>query len=134
MNYKSAFVAKRTIVICDDNDDILEIFGMTLRNDGYNVGTAHNFNELRPLLKTLNPDLLILDIQIPDELDGFDIIEEIRRLGLALPIMLVTAHDHFMYRLYAPISGVRDFLTKPVDPEVLLQKIKLVLTEPAARP
>ncbi len=123
MDQQPKAAPRKTIVICDDNDDILEVFALCLRSENYTVRVAHNYQELLPLLRHPKPDLLILDIRMPD-MDGFDILEAIAAEGLHPPVFMMTAHDHFMYRNYAPVVGVREYLTKPVDADVLLQKIK----------
>lgn len=126
--------ARKTIVLCDDNDEILEIYGLLLEKKGYKVGRAQSGAELLPMLKELRPDLLIMDIQMPEK-DGFDVLEEMRALGLTLPVFFMTAHDHFMYRRVAPMSGVAEYLIKPLDPDTLYQKIDSVLhTKSNAQP
>ena len=116
----------KKIAICDDNDDILEMFSIRLKSDGYRVGTAHGCKELLVLLEHYEPELLILDIRIP-EMDGFDVLEKINDLGFKFPVILVTAHDHFMYRNYAPVAGVRDYMTKPIDLDQLASKVAAIL-------
>lgn len=116
--------AKR-ILVCDDNDDILDLIGHVLGGEGYDVGSAHGFKELDRLLGS-NPDLLILDIRMP-EMDGFDIIEALQKKGSKVPVLLMTAHDHFMYRNYAPVMGVRDYMPKPFEPHTLLEKVAGIL-------
>lgn len=118
--------AAKTIVVCDDNNDILEMYQMLLSAEGYAVRTAHGFVELKPLFTTLKPDLLILDIQMP-EMDGFDVLDELKRLNLTVPVFMITAHDNFIYRRYAPVIGALEYLTKPVDCDKLLSKIKTIL-------
>ena len=112
----------KKIVICDDNDDILEMLGMSLELAGHQVKAAHGYAELLPLLKNFKPALLILDIRMP-QMDGFDVLEKIREQGFRVPVFMVTAHDHFMYRNYAPVAGVREYLAKPIDMDLLLRKI-----------
>ncbi len=122
---KPATVAK-TIIVCDDNDDILEMYGIMLRAEGYAVGTAHGFEELKTLFGQMKPDLLILDIQMP-EMDGFDVLDELKNQNIAVPVFMITAHDNFLYRRYAPVIGVLEYLTKPIDADLLLKKIKALL-------
>ena len=61
------------------------------------------------------------------EMDGFDILEKLEEKGFKFPVILVTAHDHFMYRNYAPVAGVRDYMTKPVQLDELTGKIAAIL-------
>jgi CheY-like chemotaxis protein len=116
----------KSIAICDDNDDILGFLSAFLQSEGYSVTTAHDCDELLPALKKQPADLLLLDIWLPT-MDGFDVLEQLRAHRFTMPVVLMTAHDHFMYRQYAEVVGVRDFVTKPINHDELLQKIKIAL-------
>jgi DNA-binding response OmpR family regulator len=115
--------SSKKIIICDDNDDILMYLQTVLTLENYDVKSAHGYDELMPVLKKFKPDLLILDIRMPS-MDGFDVLEKMAEQHISVPVFMVTAHDHFMYRNYAPIAGVHEYLPKPIDEDVLLAKIK----------
>ncbi len=112
----------RKIVVCDDNDDILLYLQTALSQNGFEIRVAHGYEELMPLLRTFKPDLLIMDIRMPS-MDGFDVLEKLKEQRILVPVFMITAHDHFMYRNYAPVAGVREYFAKPIDEDALLRKI-----------
>ena len=118
--------ASKHIVICDDNEDIRDLYSAMLTQAGFSVATASGYEDLFKVLGRKKADLLLLDIQMPG-MDGFDVIEELEKKRHKPPVFLITAHDHFMYRNYAPVVGVREYLTKPVEAGVLVDKIDAVL-------
>jgi CheY-like chemotaxis protein len=115
-----------TILVCDDNEDILEVVSMIVRRAGYNVVSANGYKELLPLLDSVQPDLLISDIRMPDR-DGFWIAEHMQMQGIRTPIIFMTAYDSNLYRTYAPFVGSVGFVTKPIDSQDLLAQIKKAL-------
>ena len=117
---------KTTILVCDDNEDILEVVSMIVRRAGYNVVSANGYKELLPLFDTVRPDLLISDIRMPDR-DGFWIAEHMQMQGIRTPIIFMTAYDSNLYRTYAPFVGSVGFVTKPIDSHDLLAQIKKAL-------
>ena len=112
----------RKIIVCDDNDDIVTYLVTILTLENYDVRGVHGYDELMPVLAKFKPDLLILDIRMPS-MDGFDVLEKLAEKRIKVPVFMVTAHDHFMYRNYAPVAGVCEYLQKPIDEDNLLQKI-----------
>lgn len=115
-----------TILICDDNADILEVVSMIVRRAGYNVLSASGYAEVLPLLESAKPALLISDIRMPDR-DGFWIAEHMQMNGLRIPIIFMTAYDSNLYRTYAPFVGSVGFVTKPIDARELVVQIKKAL-------
>src|ERR1044071_4874731 len=109
------------ILICDDNDDILSFMYIALRDAGFEVTTVHSEREAFDALKTVSPDLFILDIFMPES-DGFWLAEELQSRGFEKPIMFVTAYDSPAVRLNAPVIGAVEYMRKPVDTEVLVKK------------
>ena len=127
----ATIVEQKNIVVCDDNDDILGFIYSLLRNAGFGVTTVHGFNELKEALKTVKPDLFILDVFMP-ECDGFWIAEELQFQGYQVPIIFMTAFDDPAVRLNAPVSGAVEYFVKPVDPDVLIAKIqKAIAVKPS---
>jgi DNA-binding response OmpR family regulator len=117
---------QKNIVVCDDNDDILAFLYSLLSNSGFGVTMVHGFGELKEALKTVKPDLFILDVFMP-ECDGFWIAEELQSQGYQVPIIFMTAFDDPAVRLNAPVSGAVEYFVKPVEPDVLLAKIQKAL-------
>ena len=116
----------KKILICDDDQDTLDALSVLLRNAGYEVLTAHEHNELSAKMRDSDPDLILLDVRMPER-DGFWIAEGLQVLGRSIPIILMTAYDRMIYRLYAPFVGCVEYLVKPIDPRVLLSKINHTL-------
>jgi DNA-binding response OmpR family regulator len=117
---------KPTIAICDDDPEILNAVETLLSTAGYDVMLAHEHKELTQKLQGNTPDLLILDVRMPER-DGFWIAECLQVLGSKIPIMFMTSHDKLIYRMYAPFVGSIEYLIKPVDPTVLLKKVQRAL-------
>ena len=118
---------QRTILVCDDNPDILELCSAILTHAGYTVRVANGYEQFKAQFDpTSPPHVLILDVQMPEH-DGFWIAENLGS-GVRVPIIFITGHDRPVYRLYAPIAGAFDYLTKPFDPEQLLQRVGKALT------
>lgn len=115
--------SEKLIAVCDDSDDILGMLYAVLRRVGYRVETVHGYSELQELLKTVKPDLFILDVLMP-EFDGFWIAEELLSQGVQSPMMFITAYDSPALRLNAPVIGAVEYLMKPIDPEILLPKVE----------
>ena len=122
MTTTTTATSDKLIVVCDDSDDILAMLYTLLRRAGYRVETVHGYKELQELLKTVKPDLFILDVLMP-EFDGFWIAEELQLQGHQTPMIFITAYDSPALRLNAPVLGAVEYLMKPIDPDVLLPKI-----------
>ena len=119
-------VPPKSILICDDNDEILELCSVILNKAGYQVQTASGHAEFSQKFDpTAPPHLIILDVQMPEH-DGFWIAENLGS-GVRVPIIFVTGHDRPVYRLYAPIAGAADYITKPFDPDELLLRVETAL-------
>jgi two-component system OmpR family response regulator len=119
----STAVCQKTIIVCDDCDDILGMLYSLLGRAGHRVETVHGYDELQQILKRVQPDLFVLDILMP-EYDGFWIAEELLSQGYTTPIMFITAYDSPALRLNAPVIGAVEYLMKPIDPDILLQKVE----------
>ena len=112
----------QTILVCDDDDAILESVSSILTNGGYRVVTAHDHKEFFSVLKSERPSAIILDVRMPER-NGLWLAENLQVLGFSTPIIFLTACDSFVYKLYAPFVGAVAYLMKPVDPYVLLEKL-----------
>ncbi len=121
--------AKKRILICDDDPDILGFLELLLQHDGYDAVIASGHAEMQEHLRRGNPDLILMDIRMP-EWDGFDIAENLRRSGLLTPIIFVSAHDNTFCRIYAQTLGAVGYFPKPIDAELLLLRIKDTLAPP----
>lgn len=116
------------ILIADDEEDIREILSYNFTKEGYKVYTAANGLEAIELAKQKMPDLIILDVMMP-EMDGMEACErmnEIPKLKNILKIFL-TARNEDYSQIAAFDNGADDFIAKPIKPKVLLSRIKALL-------
>jgi CheY-like chemotaxis protein len=119
------------ILIIDDDKDFQQITRIVLQENGFEVASAYSPEEGLKMVKSENPDLVILDVLMPSNFEGFDVARKIREdLKLRkLPIILLTAvhgEKKVPYR-FAPHEEwlpVDYFFDKPVQPEVLVSKIR----------
>lgn len=114
----------RTILIADDEPDILEIINYNLLTEGYNVITAKNGNEAVELAKLHKPDLIILDVMMPGK-TGFDVCKILRALpGFENTIIIfLTALNDDSTQIKGLETGGDDYITKPISPKVLLSRV-----------
>lgn len=116
------------ILLVDDEADILEILEYNLKQEGYNVYTAENGVQAIQKAKEINPDLIILDVMMP-EMDGIEACGHIR----ALPelkntiITFLTARAEDYSQIAGFDAGADDYIAKPIKPKVLISKIKGLL-------
>jgi DNA-binding response OmpR family regulator len=122
----SVLSATKRILVCDDDADIAGMLSQLLTDAGYDVSTASGHDEFFKKFAIARPDLILLDVRMPEH-DGFWIAEELQRLENKAPIVFVTAHNRSVYRLCAPVAGAVDFIVKPFEPDLLLQKIQNIL-------
>ncbi len=125
-------MAQNKILVIDDNESFLEIFGTNLQETGYEVYTEINAKDGFEKIFTVMPDLIILDIYLPDK-TGFEIVEEIKkdeRIS-SIPVMLITADtsDTAATVDEAFNKGADDCIFKPVNMEDTLKRIKNLLNE-----
>ena len=116
------------ILLVDDEPDILEIVGYNLSNEGYHVVTAENGLQAIKKAKKEKPQLIILDVMMP-EMDGIEACENIRRIpGLKDTIItFLTARGEDYSQVAGFDAGADDYITKPIKPKVLVSKVKALL-------
>ena len=116
------------ILLVDDEPDILEIVGYNLRNEGYQVFTASNGSEAVKSAKKNIPQLILLDIMMP-EMDGIEACEKIRKIKSLdnVIISFLTARGEDYSQVAGFEAGADDYITKPVKPKVLISKVKSLL-------
>lgn len=119
---------KNKILLVDDEPDILEFLSYNLIKEGYEVTTAENGLESIQKAKVVKPDLILMDVMMP-EMDGIEACEEIRKIPSLKKTLIVflTARTEEFSQLAAYDSGADDYITKPVKPKVLMSKIKALL-------
>lgn len=116
------------ILLVDDEEDILEIVGYNLEQEGFEVLTAKNGKQAIKIAKKAQPQLIIMDVMMP-EIDGIEACERIR----AIPelsqtiITFLTARGEDYSQLAGFKAGADDYITKPIKPKLLISKIKALL-------
>lgn len=113
---------RKTILIVEDEAGIRKMTEMYLTEQGYNVITAKNGETALEVLESVTPQLILLDIEIPD-IDGFTLCEEIRKT-LTVPIIFLTVRRDTFDKVKSFEIGADDYVTKPFDFEELLARIK----------
>lgn len=113
------------ILIADDDASIRELARMYLEKNGYGVVTAVNGIQALDKIKESNPDLLVLDLMMP-EMDGWEVTRRIRGEG-NLPILMLTARDDDIDKIVGLEMGADDYLTKPFNPRELVARVRAIL-------
>ncbi|GAA3774471.1 response regulator transcription factor [Corallibacter vietnamensis] len=116
------------ILLVDDEPDILEIVGYNLSAEGYQVSTAENGVEAVKKAKKEKPQLIILDVMMP-EMDGIEACEQIRKIPDLKDtiITFLTARGEDYSQVAGFDAGADDYITKPIKPKVLVSKVKALL-------
>jgi CheY-like chemotaxis protein len=117
-----------SLVVADDHEDSADLLAMVLESAGADVRTGNNAAEVIELLRTFTPDLLLLDITLPD-MDGYELLARVRALpGLANAIAVaVTGHASERDRARSQEAGFAVHVTKPFDNETLVAVLGCLL-------
>ena len=115
------------ILIIEDDKTIREELSILLTNNNYEVSSIEEFLDIEKSIKDINPDLILLDINLPNT-DGFEVIKKIKKVTLK-PVIFVTSRNTLEDELRSLNSGGYDFITKPYNKELLLLKIRKCLDE-----
>lgn len=116
------------ILLVDDDADILEIVGFNLEAENYQVYTAKNGREALTIAKKETPNLVILDVMMP-EMDGIETCEHMRKLPELnnTIITFLTARGEDYSQVAGFDVGADDYITKPIKPKLLVSKVKALL-------
>ncbi|MGG0654972.1 response regulator transcription factor [Rummeliibacillus pycnus] len=114
-----------TILIVDDDMNILELVATHLREEGYNVTQAKDGTMALQTLKQQSCDLAIVDVMMPF-MDGFSLTKEIRK-NYDIPIILLTAKSQISDKKQGYEAGTDDYLVKPFEPDELLFRVQALL-------
>ena len=119
---------KFKILLVDDEPDILEIISYNLKSNGFEVFTALNGVKALKKAKSILPDLIILDVMMP-EMDGIETCEEIRKIPELndTVITFLTARSEDYSQLAGFDAGADDYINKPIKPKLLVGKVKSLL-------
>ena len=123
----------KTILVVDDERNIIELVRLYLEQAGYNVVEARDGREALEQHDRVDPDLIVLDLMMP-HMDGTEVTREIRRRG-ETPILVLTARSEDIDRIIGLELGADDYLTKPFNPREMVARVKAILrrSDPAIR-
>jgi two-component system alkaline phosphatase synthesis response regulator PhoP len=119
---------EKKILLVDDEIDILEFISYNLEKEGYKVYTAQNGKDAIRIAEKKEPDLIILDVMMP-EMDGIVTCEEIRKIPKlkSTIIAFLTARSEDYSQIAGFEAGADDYITKPIRPKVLISRVKALL-------
>lgn len=121
-------MAPHTILLVDDEPDILDIIKYNLEKEGFDVHTCNNGRQAVEKAEQIHPDLILLDVMMP-EMDGMETCIELRaneRLKDTL-IAFLTARGEDYSQIAGFEAGADDYITKPIKPRVLVSRVKALL-------
>lgn len=113
------------ILIVDDDLDICELLSQFLEKYSFDVHVAHDGIEMYEVLKTLTPDLMILDMMLPGD-DGLTLCQQLRQ-HYHFPILILSAAGEDTDRIVGLEVGADDYISKPFNPRELLARIKAIM-------
>ncbi|MBT2212942.1 MULTISPECIES: response regulator transcription factor [Actinomadura] len=117
------------LLVVDDEDTVRELLSATLRFAGFQVASAATGAEAVAAATGEPPDLLLLDVMLPD-MDGFEVV---RRLGRQVPVLFLTARDRREDKITGLSLGADDYVTKPFALEELIARIRAILRRTTGR-
>ena len=114
------------ILIVEDNENLQKLYSAILKSKGYTTVSAYNGEEALKILGNEHVDLMILDVMMP-VMDGYELTDMLRQGGSELPILMITAKSAREDKRAGFLVGIDDYMTKPVDEEEMLLRIKALL-------
>lgn len=121
--------ANKTILIVDDDHELIEGLRAILEKQGYKVVQAHDGHQGKQMIYNHKPDLVILDMMMP-RMGGYPVLEHFRDRTDAPPIIMITANEGSRHKAYAEYLGVVDYLRKPFAMERLLEAVNKAFSAP----
>jgi DNA-binding response OmpR family regulator len=116
---------RRRILVVDDEERMVRFIRLNLEHDGFRVSEAFNGKQAVQCLRDVNPDLILLDVMMPD-LDGFEVLEMVREIS-NVPVIMLTAKGEEDDRVRGLEKGADDYVTKPFSPRELVSRVRAVL-------
>jgi two-component system, OmpR family, response regulator len=117
---------KAHILVVDDEANIRDLLSIALRHVGFEVTTADTCLAAQNIVVKQAPDLLVLDVMLPDG-DGIDLCQRLRRDGMRAPVLFLTARDATEDKVRGLTVGGDDYVTKPFSLEELVARVRAVL-------
>jgi two-component system, OmpR family, response regulator len=128
-----AVQAEARLLVVEDDPNIRELLSASLRFAGFAVDAVTTGVEAVTAARESNPDLIVLDIMLPD-LDGFEVIRRLRETSVRVPVVFLTARDGTDDKIRGLTLGGDDYVTKPFSLEELTARIRAVLRRTAGDP
>ncbi|THB71809.1 MAG: response regulator [Desulfobulbaceae bacterium] len=119
-------MTKPTILLVDDEDDLLSLWTLRLESAGYKVITAKSGEEAMATFTASAPQLVVTDLRM-GKMDGLSLYDAIRKVNTSIPVLIITAHGSIPEAVQATKKGVYSFLTKPIDGKLFLKEIERAL-------
>ncbi len=114
-----------TILVVDDEKNIVQLARIYLQNEGFRVEAANDGKQALEKAKSVRPDLIVLDIMMP-EMNGLDVVRELRKTT-KVPVIMLTARGEDIDRIIGLEVGADDYMAKPFNPRELVARVKAVL-------
>nr|WP_309712582.1 response regulator transcription factor [Pseudolysinimonas sp.] len=117
-------------LVVDDEAPLGDLLRMALRYEGWDVQTAANGQDALALARTFTPDVIVLDIMLPD-LDGVQVLQRLRAAGSDVPVLFLTAKDAVDDRVTGLTAGGDDYVTKPFSLDEVIARLRGLLRRSA---
>lgn len=119
---------KNTVLVVDDEIDIVEFVSYNLKREGFEVLTAYNGRSAVEMAKSHHPDLILLDVMMP-EMDGIEVCDQIRKMPEISNtlIAMLTARAEVYSQIAGFDAGADDYIIKPIKPKLLVSRIKALI-------
>jgi len=122
---------QKTILIVDDDRELVDGLRAMLERQGFRIITAHDGHQGKTAIYNQKPDLVILDMMMP-RMGGYPVLEHFKGKTDAPPIIMITANEGSRHKAYAEYLGVIEYLRKPFATEKLLDAVARAFPEPVA--
>ncbi len=122
----------QTILVADDEKNIVQLARLYLQNEGFQVEAAADGKQALEKARTVRPDLIVLDIMMPG-MDGLEVTRELRKSS-SVPIIFLTARGEDVDRIVGLELGADDYMAKPFNPRELVARVKAVLRRAQTAP
>ena len=117
---------KPRVLVVDDERAITDLVAMALKYEGFDVESAGTARAARHAVMDFRPDLVVLDVGLPDD-DGFTLVQRLINDGIKAPVIFLTARDAVEEKVHGLTVGGDDYVTKPFSIEELVARIRVVL-------
>ena len=124
----------QSVLVVDDDPNLLRMLRRGLALAGYTVQALEDGESALRVVRDSPPDLIVLDVMLPEPLDGLEVARRVRAAGADVPILMLTARDQVADKVAGFASGADDYLPKPFAFEELLARVGALLRRRAPQP